>query len=102
ETNICANNITTVALVFHELATNAMKYGALNGDVGTIAVSWQQVDKRIIVNWVEEAGRATAQPTRQGCGTSVIERSLKGIGGSSEMTWKDQGLHTIVRIPAGH
>lgn len=102
ETNICANNITTVALVFHELATNAMKYGALNSDVGTIAVSWQQVDKMIIVDWVEESGRATAQPTRQGFGTSVIERSLKGIGGSIEMAWKDQGLHTIVRIPAGH
>lgn len=100
--NICANNITTVALVFHELATNALKYGALSGDSGTIDVTWQQIDTMVAVSWVERSDRPTTQPSRQGFGTSVIERSLRGIGGSIDMAWESQGLHTTVHIPAGH
>lgn len=71
--------VTNVALAIHELATNAVKYGALSGEIGEIEVFWHVEEDRILIDWVEEglADPETAlpsedAPTRQGMGTRLL------------------------------
>lgn len=66
----------TFALVIHELATNAAKYGALSAPRGTVAVTWKASEaagaRRFQFEWVETGGPAVSPPSRQGFGTSLI------------------------------
>jgi PAS domain S-box-containing protein len=69
-----------LGIAFHELATNAVKYGALSNDVGTIRIAWdtemQPGGERLILTWREKDGPVLARPTRKGFGSQVIERGL--------------------------
>jgi two-component sensor histidine kinase len=61
-----------LALVFHELATNAAKYGALSVDNGAIAVAWEGDSQRVLIKWTERNGPPIlAPPTSSGFGTLV-------------------------------
>lgn len=65
-------------LVVHELATNAVKYGALSQDSGTITVAGRMLDGKLFeVVWTESGGPPVTQPTKQGFGQTLIARSLK-------------------------
>lgn len=70
----------SLAMVIHELASNAAKYGALSNASGQLAVSWTLtggVDRRLLLNWTETGGPTiSTPPSRQGFGTTLIERSL--------------------------
>lgn len=76
----------TLTLVFHELATNAIKYGALSNATGTIDLSWKVAgtgtDAKIWLLWAERGGPPVVKPERQGFGTRLIctaaGRSLQG------------------------
>jgi PAS domain S-box-containing protein len=85
----------TLALVFHELATNATKYGALSADAGRVDLSWaiQSPRNRLRLTWVETGGPPVAAPTRRGFGSRLIERALRGeLRGSAAMTFDVGGL----------
>ena len=86
----------TLGLVFHELATNAAKYGALS-TAGCVRVTWNVAKdagrRRLELVWSEEGGPAVAPPTRQGFGSRLIERTLSGdIDGAAELTFAPSGL----------
>jgi two-component sensor histidine kinase len=70
----------TFALLLHELATNAAKYGALSTEAGRVAIRWnvERADgyARIRFSWTERDGPPVAPPTTRGFGTKLIERSL--------------------------
>jgi PAS domain S-box-containing protein len=70
----------SLALAIHELATNAVKHGALSRPEGRIAVQWQRVrgngPARLAMRWEEAGGPAVSLPTRRGFGTRMIERGL--------------------------
>src|SRR6201999_2138263 len=67
---------TTIALVFHELMTNAAKYGALS-DNGTVAVTWSlNDDGSMAMQWTEQDGPIVTAPTRRGFGSTIIEQSI--------------------------
>lgn len=70
-----------VSLVIHELATNAFKYGALSIDGGRLAVQWEVVEGRLVLNWVERGGPEVTAPTRNGFGSKLLRRGLTGEGG---------------------
>ena len=66
-----------LGLVFHELVTNAVKYGALAKSSGRIAVTWEIEKGRLHINWLERDGPAVKKPRRRGFGTELIERELQ-------------------------
>jgi two-component sensor histidine kinase len=91
--------VNNVALVFHELATNATKYGALSVDSGRVAVDWQVDDKTITLTWRETGGPAITPPERKGFGSALIESTMAGHGGSIAYDWSSSGLVAQIRLP---
>jgi two-component sensor histidine kinase len=89
-----------VALIFHELATNAAKYGALSQD-GAVAVKWTADDANLIVDWVETGGPATTPPMRNGFGTLLVSSTIANHGGQLTYDWRPEGLAVKVRLPLG-
>jgi PAS domain S-box-containing protein len=85
----------TMALVLHELATNAVKYGALSHEAGRIVLGWtfDPVTERLRMTWVEAGGPPVAPPSRRGFGSRLIERALRGdLQGAATMTYAPTGL----------
>lgn len=94
---------TTLALVFHELITNAAKYGALSNS-GTVVIDWRLADDGdLLVDWAEQGGPDVAPPTRRGFGSTIIERSIPyDLGGTVAMDYRASGLVGQLCIPARH
>ncbi|QIG79226.1 HWE histidine kinase domain-containing protein [Stakelama tenebrarum] len=92
---------TTLALVLHELMTNSAKYGALS-DSGTIRVTWNLDDEGDLrIQWRERGGPAVQPPTRQGFGSTIIQRSIPyDLGGLAEVRYPVTGLEADFCIPA--
>jgi two-component sensor histidine kinase len=76
----------SLAMLVHELSTNAIKYGALSSANGRVAVDWaveDELDRRkLTVRWRESGGPPVAPPTRRGFGTRLIERGISAEGGN--------------------
>ncbi|MBH0112584.1 PAS domain-containing protein [Novosphingobium sp. YJ-S2-02] len=98
----------TVALsmTLHELTTNALKYGALSNETGTIAVHWSRDAERpayLALEWREQGGPPVTAPQRKGFGTRLIERGLAAeYGGQAVMDYAPTGLvcRVELHIPA--
>ncbi len=89
------------ALVIHELATNARKYGALSVPQGHVTVRWQvSPGGMLAIDWLESGGPPVSQPTRRGFGTRVIREALEHhLRGHVTLDFRPGGLH--VRLQAG-
>jgi two-component sensor histidine kinase len=81
-----------LGLVFHELATNAMKHGALSDPDGRVNVSWQADGRMVRLAWCEQNGPAVSPPTRQGFGTMIVTESLKSLSGRTTFDFDPAGL----------
>lgn len=92
------NTTNDLALIFHELATNAAKYGSLSRD-GKVAVSWTCDDAILTVDWTETGGPLTTPPSRKGFGTMLVGSTIAGLGGSVDYDWRAQGLAAKVKLP---
>lgn len=88
-----------VALVFHELATNAAKYGALSVDGGTVSVAWDVEDDNLNLQWQEANGPAIAPPTKKGFGSTLVAGTISGLGGTLDYDWNSAGLGVRIHIP---
>ncbi|HRO10789.1 PAS domain S-box protein, partial [Amaricoccus sp.] len=93
-----------LALVLHELATNARKYGALAKPAGRLAIAWR-VERRqdgppeLLIEW-RESGTGRREPAATpGFGTLLIERSLRSDGGRAEIRRLPEGLACEIRLP---
>lgn len=97
--------VLTLAMVFHELITNAAKYGALSVPAGRVAIRWRPVRDMygqpfLRIDWQEEGGPAVAEPERRGFGSRLIEGSIAAeLGGSARLTYAPEGLRCEVLIP---
>ena len=93
---------SVLALVFHELATNAAKYGALSHPEGKLSVSWHlDGDRNCDLLWRERGGPRVEPPTRKGFGTILISRTIPhDLGGESSLQYGPEGLEATFRIPA--
>ena len=93
---------TSVALLFHELATNAAKYGALSVPDGYVVLQTRNADDRFVLTWTEVGGPAVSEtPARAGFGTSLATLSVEGqLGGRLERRWLPEGLHVVADLPA--
>lgn len=96
-----ARSFSIMALVFHELSTNAAKYGALSRRGGELRVEWSQdaVGACDIV-WAEKGGPEVRAPSRRGFGTVLIDRSIPfDLGGESNVDYAAEGVTARFRIP---
>ncbi|MEJ1160307.1 sensor histidine kinase [Prosthecomicrobium sp. N25] len=97
------NAAVALALILHELATNAVKYGALSADRGRILVevSTAPVDGSRRIVWSEHGGPPVGAPSRQGFGTLMSARAAAGqLGGTIEHDWRPDGLVVTLGVPA--
>ncbi|WP_296597718.1 sensor histidine kinase [Phenylobacterium sp.] len=89
-----------VAMVLHELATNAAKYGALSSDDGHVDVVWTVQPEVALIRWTEAGGPPVSTPTRRGFGTSVMERALDGpTAGVVRIDWRREGIACELFLP---
>lgn len=93
-----------LGIAFHELATNAVKYGAFSNDVGTIRVTWhtetRQGGERLILTWRERDGPVVVPPTRKGFGSQVIQRGLgHELKGKARLDYFAEGLVCTIDLP---
>jgi two-component sensor histidine kinase len=93
--------LTGLALVLHELATNAAKYGALSIGEGLVNVTWQIEGDNLLLRWEERKGPAIEKtPTSEGFGSILIRRSIVGqLGGELDYIWKPEGFSAFISIP---
>jgi two-component sensor histidine kinase len=93
-----------LGLLFHELATNAAKYGALAHGDGEVEVVWrvrpQDDAAELEMDWKEHDGPPVIRPTRRGFGSRLIERSLQGqLGGEATLSYAPEGVCCHIRLP---
>jgi two-component sensor histidine kinase len=81
-----------MALLVHELATNAAKYGALSNPTGTVSISWSVLDSILEFHWSEKGGPTVSQPTRRGFGLQLLSRALDQFDGTAELEFRPAGL----------
>jgi two-component sensor histidine kinase/DNA-binding response OmpR family regulator len=94
-----ADKAQTIALMIHELATNAAKYGALSVPAGRVHLSWDLQDGRFLLAWRESGGPAPSKPQSKGFGTRIIEASLnRSKGDIAEFDWRPEGLLCRIAI----
>jgi PAS domain S-box-containing protein len=93
---------TPLALLFHELATNATKYGALSAQAGQVTVRIGQDDEAVTLGWTEMGGPAVTEPASgmTGFGSQLIELSaVRQLGGTVNRRWQPTGLQVDIRVP---
>lgn len=91
---------TALSLVAHELATNAMKYGALSGEAGRVDVAWRVRDGEVELCWRESGGPPVTPPARRGFGTRLVERAAPmELRGHGRIDYAPEGLSYRLEFP---
>ncbi|KXG87234.1 sensor histidine kinase [Agrobacterium bohemicum] len=102
EVNISPKAVVGLALILHELSTNAAKYGALGVSSGRVTVSWDvsSSDAQLSISWKETGGPQVTPPSRKGFGSRLIEALSSGqLGGYVELNYDVCGVHCIISAP---
>ncbi|WP_454621904.1 sensor histidine kinase [Bradyrhizobium cenepequi] len=91
----------SLALIFHELATNAGKYGAFSSARGFLQVSWSVSDDRLTITWDETEGPAVEDIGEPGFGTRLLKSALRPFDGKADVSYLKTGVHCTMqcRIP---
>lgn len=104
--NLALNREPAIALelVFHELVTNAVKYGSLSNDAGTITVRWERTKhesgEHAGIEWVESGGPRIESTGESGFGSLLIESSVAhDLAGTLDMQFTPGGLHCMIEFP---
>jgi PAS domain S-box-containing protein len=92
-----------LALIVHELATNAAKYGALSTPGGAVDIAWSEQhgngEPSLALTWTERGGPPVVAPARRGFGTRLIERGLSGqVGGITTLAYEPDGLVCTITV----
>jgi PAS domain S-box-containing protein len=90
-------------MTLHELATNALKYGALSSEHGHVTVTWKIEEKTgdVELQWNESGGPAVNKPGRLGFGSGLINQVLPAEGGAVSLQFNPAGVHCTLRFPTG-
>jgi len=95
--------LQALSILFHELATNAVKHGALGVQGGKIEVSWRVEPSddgdRLLIHWRETGVEINSKPSRRGLGMEAIEESLPYmLGATSAVVFHQDGIECTVRF----
>lgn len=101
---IGAKPALSLALMLHELATNAAKYGALSQETGHVSIRWEVRDEagepHLALSWAEVGGPPVTKPARKGFGSRFIERGLAGqVGGTIALDFPPDGVTCAIAAP---
>jgi PAS domain S-box-containing protein len=93
-----------LGMVFHELATNAVKHGSFSTPFGTLSVEWsvqtQASSRTLHLTWAEKAGAAVTEPQRKGFGSRLIESAVtRELGGRASVTYAAAGVIVELQVP---
>jgi PAS domain S-box-containing protein len=91
-----------LSMALHELATNAVKYGALSVPEGRVSVGWShESDGRVVLTWAESGGPPVTTTPRRNFGLNVISIVVGSqLGGTVQLDWRPEGLVCVAEIPA--
>ncbi len=89
-----------LALVLHEMCTNAAKYGALSGPTGHVEIAWEVEGPSLSLTWKERGGPAVAEPTKRGFGSTLIGRHLASEFESVDLDFEADGVALRLILPA--
>jgi PAS domain S-box-containing protein len=93
-------SVLALALMLHELATNAVKYGALSRQQGRVALSLHLITEGwVAVEWRERGGPPVAAPARRGFGTRLLKTVLQGQGGVVTSVFAPDGFVARIEMP---
>lgn len=98
------NAAVSLAMAFHELATNAAKYGSLSVADGRVDIAWRSDSSTspalLDLEWRESGGPAVTKPRRRGFGSRLVERGLaREFGGEVELAFEPEGVRCAMRLP---
>ncbi|HEY8616018.1 PAS domain S-box protein [Phenylobacterium sp.] len=89
-----------LSMAFHELGTNALKYGALSRPEGAVDLTWTQVGGDLELTWTERGGPPVTAPTQRGFGSRLLERGLAAeLRGQVRLRYDPEGLVCSIRAP---
>lgn len=102
--NLLPATAQSVALIVHELVTNAVKYGALSSPAGHLELNWsillQDTGRMLRLDWRETGGLAVVPPSRHGFGLSLISSAIETqLGGHLSQEWREEGLVVGITFP---
>jgi two-component sensor histidine kinase len=89
----------TIALIFHELATNAAKYGALSSESGTVTVVWNNEGENLNLIWEEAGGPLIAAPPRVGIRYHASNKHRNKSWGHYHQLWRSEGVTVNISMP---
>ena len=97
---LASEAVAGIALVLHELATNAVKYGALSQQGGKLTINWS-MSEQLLLRWTESGVQGLTLPDRTGFGSKLTRGTIEGqFGGNIAYDWKAEGLEAAITIPA--
>jgi two-component sensor histidine kinase len=101
---IDGNAVTSFALILHEFATNAVKYGALASPAGCVQIDGVEEKDEFLLTWKEHGGPPVIrQPEAEGFGSLLANRIVKGqFGGQISRDWNPEGLVIYLSVPLEH
>lgn len=89
-----------LCMVLHELATNAVKYGALSVPSGSVTIMWQKTAGRLRLEWREQGGPAVAEPQRRGFGMELVHGvTSHQLRGAADVQFNARGLTCVIDVP---
>ena len=100
---LSAEATQSIAIVLHELVTNASKYGALSTKTGRVSVRWEWLcgGEGLVLEWIEEQGPLVAGPIEAGYGTRAIRNLVPyELGGTVELCFDEKGLRCRIELPS--
>lgn len=93
--------VQCLTMAFHELATNAAKYGALSTEDGGISIEWRIAEQAFVMEWCEYGGPPVERPSRTGFGTKMIERVLAmELNAQVSLQYMRSGLKCKIQTPS--
>ena len=98
DVQLSSRQATSLGLVLHEMATNAVKYGAWS-DAGTIAVDWERTGDDVVIEWKERRDEPLEQSGSEGFGSLLMTSSAKQLGGTIERRFEPDGAQISIRFP---
>jgi len=96
---ISTRTATPLALVFHELATNSAKYGALASGDGTVAMRVADKGANVKLFWREKGGKPPKKTPKEGFGSRLVDMSVKQLGGTWKRKFDESGLVVEITLP---
>jgi two-component system, chemotaxis family, CheB/CheR fusion protein len=91
-------NVVSLVLAFHELATNAVKYGALSAPNGLVVVAWTESDGEVELTWNETGGPPVSRPARKGFGSRLLEQAIaRQLAATVTLAYPPEGVCCSIR-----